>query len=148
MTRTWSLYDSGTGLFVGKTIMCPEDHLSANILDGHAATEGRHDHLSSKVDISTGAVIDHQPPRPSQDHEWNANAKRWCLTATAQAREAAIAISRARRAVLIELQHDDVRRVALNPQDTQARKALQAIEDEMSAINAELAGEGSHPRAD
>lgn len=49
--------------------------------DGIGAIDGAYDHLSQRVDLETGEVVDWQPDKPAgdeyTDHEWDANTKRW-----------------------------------------------------------------------
>jgi hypothetical protein len=138
--KVYSLYDSTTGLFVGRSFGTDlrEDTgeharaIAANTPAGHGTVEGVHDHLSRKVDLTTGAVVDYQPPQPSADHEWSASMKRWQLTAAAQAKAAAAEATRARHAELISQQHDDVRRAVLG--DAAAKARLQAIEVEITGL--------------
>ncbi|HTV76653.1 MAG TPA: hypothetical protein VMF03_00215 [Steroidobacteraceae bacterium] len=52
MNKIWSLYDPKTGLLLGRTISCPDEHLAANVPEGHATVLGRHDHLSQRVDLA------------------------------------------------------------------------------------------------
>jgi len=114
----------------------PADHEPIEVPDGR-----RFDHLSQRVDVAqlrggehaTAAhLVDYQPPQPSADHEWNASTKRWQLSAAAQAAAAASAAARARKAELIESQHDLVRRAVLGDMD--AKRQLTAIEDEILAL--------------
>ncbi|WP_428421978.1 tail fiber assembly protein [Methylibium sp.] len=62
-----------------------------NIPSGLAAREGVYDHLSQRVDLITGAVVDWQPPAPADTEfetwAWDAKTRRWLSTPT----EAAIA---------------------------------------------------------
>lgn len=105
----------------------------------HLVIEGHHDHLSKRVDITLGALIDYQPPAPSAEHEWNADTKRWALTAAAQAKvqakvqahHAAQAVQ-ARIAALVASQHGHVRGHCLGKAG--AAEALQAIDDEIEAL--------------
>ncbi|HEY1723951.1 MAG TPA: hypothetical protein VGF89_00905 [Steroidobacteraceae bacterium] len=84
-----SFYDKATGLFTGRRLVSTHDGaLEINTPEGCAAMDGEHDHLSSKVDLSDPSnpkVVDYQPPAPSNDHEWNADTKRWQLKTAAQA---------------------------------------------------------------
>jgi hypothetical protein len=75
---TWSKYRRTDGLFTGQRFTAKNARVVAdNVDDQHALIEGAFDHLSQRVDIQTGDVVDYQPPRPSDDHEWNAVTKRW-----------------------------------------------------------------------
>jgi hypothetical protein len=72
----WYIYD-GSGLFTGKSIDCPGDHLDANVPDGCGCTMDAVDPLSQRVDMATGLVVGYQPPAPSDDHQWDESTKRW-----------------------------------------------------------------------
>ena len=77
--KTWSLYDLETGLFIGACFSGSETFLAANLRPGIGAIEGDHDHLSKKVHLPTGEVHEHEPPRPSEDHDWHHESKRWVV---------------------------------------------------------------------
>src|SRR6202789_2034044 len=78
MIKTFSLYEAATGLFTGKRLQCDEDGLvEVRLPPGTLAMEGAHDHMSQRVELSSGKVIAYHPLAPSADHEWNAAAKRW-----------------------------------------------------------------------
>lgn len=86
MIRSYSFYHAETGMFAGKIYEtdAPSD---ATILregpPGHSYVEGKHDHLSKRVDVATGTVIDWQPPAPSAEHEWDSDRRRWKLSPAA-----------------------------------------------------------------
>jgi hypothetical protein len=103
-----------------------------------------YDHLSQRVDVTTKQVVDYQPPQPSQDHEWNATAKRWTLNQTAQAKLDARAQARAQIDTLIQTQHDIVRKAVLEQDlvrkgllaDSPALEQLRSIHDAIIALRA------------
>jgi hypothetical protein len=74
-----------TGLFTGKShhTNVKDPSAVASFIDestpsGHGAYVGKYvDYLSKKVDVSTGLLVEYQPPQPSRKHTWNAEAKRW-----------------------------------------------------------------------
>jgi hypothetical protein len=86
MSRTWSFYDTETGALAAGRLTCSPAQLAANTPAGHAAIEGRFDHLSQRVDIATGQVVDYQPPAPGDDDlrtwAWNADTRRWVASPT------------------------------------------------------------------
>jgi hypothetical protein len=138
--RTYSIFDADTGLLAGRAfstdIADPVEHariVAMNTPDGHGAVEGEHDHLSRRVDIATGAVVDYQPPAPSTDHEWSVAMKRWQFTAPAQAALERRRTALARHAELISQQHDDMRRAVLG--DAAALEGLKAIEIEIASLS-------------
>ncbi len=63
----WSLYDTTTGLFVGRTLQCPRAHLPHNLPAGHGAIDGLHDHQSKRVDLE--AVERDRAAALSKHHE-------------------------------------------------------------------------------
>lgn len=71
-----SLYDLQTGLFVGREVIGNAAAIEANTPPGCGVMEGQHDHLSRRVDLTTGKVIDWIPPQPADTplhtHVWDA----------------------------------------------------------------------------
>lgn len=84
--KSYSYYYAESGLFTGRStarISLPRE------IEGCLYIEGIFDHLSQRIDIATGKVIDYQPPRPSADHEWvhdedGVRVRRWRLNKEAQ----------------------------------------------------------------
>lgn len=109
----WSFYDPATGALTGRTYAGPESLLALNTPPGHHALKGHHDHLSKRVDLQSGAVVDWQPPQPSPDHQWDQQSRRWQLSASAQERQAARAEALERIAALEAAQHRAVRELLL-----------------------------------
>ena len=77
-----SVFDRETGLILHSVAAdCGEKDWTAMLeqitADGRGVVEGHHDHLSERVDLVTGAVVDYQPPQPDADHEWHAASRRW-----------------------------------------------------------------------
>lgn len=68
--KNWSYYDRETGLFSRKKHSGP-DFWEPLPPDGYIAIEGDFDHLSKRFDLATRTVIEHQPPRPDDEHEWD-----------------------------------------------------------------------------
>jgi hypothetical protein len=94
MMRVWSFYDPSTGHFLDRKYRSTADeHLAENTPAGSMAIEGDYDHLSQKVQVGIDvqdddgafrpSIVDYQPPQTSRDHEWDADIKRWKLTASA-----------------------------------------------------------------
>jgi hypothetical protein len=141
--KTFSFYDPATGLFTGRTFSCDigSDAVRAKVLAtntpaGLKSIEGLHDHLRSRVDATTGAVVDYQPPQPSPDYEWDATKKKWVLNATAQAKQSARAAALATIATLESKQPRAVRESTLGV--VGGRERLQAIETQIEALRAKL----------
>lgn len=82
-SQTFSIYDVATGAFVGKTLVCALRHLPENVPDGCGCILGEFDHMSYRVDLETGQVVDYQPPRPTERHEWDETIRRWVYVPTA-----------------------------------------------------------------
>lgn len=60
----WCFYSPETGLFSGQYFTGSAGQLPGNTPAGYAPIDGWHDHLSTRVDLATGAIIDYQPPAP------------------------------------------------------------------------------------
>jgi hypothetical protein len=156
--RTISFAHKDTGLFNGSTVTTTsDDWLAINTPPDHIAIEGRHDHLSTRVDLSVAPeiinnagkvgyhvdeaprtvhkVIDYQPPAPSSEHQWNADTKRWQLSAAAADKINRSNVARARIAELEASQPRHIRGIALGKPG--AKEALQSIDDEIAALEAE-----------
>jgi hypothetical protein len=135
--RQVSFFHKDTGLLNGSHLMS-SDHraVALNTPADHIAIDGHHDYLSKRVDIATGLVIDYQPPAPSADHEWNAETKRWALSAAVLAKQQERAAALAQIAALEASQHALVRKLLLG--SLSARPRLQAIEDEIASLQAAL----------
>lgn len=135
--KEYSFYHLETGLLAPHVIGCPDEALELNTPEGHAAIEGHHDHMSKRVDIASGQVVDYQPSAPSADHEWNAETKRWQLSAAATdlANRRIAAISRI--AQLENSQHRALREFALGMAGAADR--LKEIDQTISALRKDLA---------
>lgn len=78
-------------------------------------------------------VVDYQPPQPSPEHEWNAEARRWVLSATAGQRQEARVAALARIEHLErEVQPSLLRAVALGQEG--AREKLSALDAEVAQL--------------
>lgn len=138
--KIWSFYDPATGLFAGLEYVGTPDTLELNTPDGHAHVEGRHDHLSRRVDLATGEVVDHQPPQPSADHEWDGDRKRWRLTEEATER------ARLRARGLVRMDEIDrqtvqaLRELRIDSTNTAAAARLQELDLEAMRLIAVING--------
>lgn len=98
------VYSLATGCFTGRSFAAPEDEVLANTPEGCGAILGElvSDVLSQRVDVSTGQVVDWQPPQPEGDAfrtaVWDASARRWVWTDTPAA---AVRDALARRAAAL-----------------------------------------------
>lgn len=145
MKKNFTLYDRASGMFT------PSHYFGNPTLhetEAFAAMDGHHDHLSRKVVPLTGEVVDHQPPQPNADHEWDGKVKRWVPNAATRAHHAARLAAQARVSELSTPERHLVRRLALDPSDAEARRALTAIDEELARLSKLLgqsasAGSGS-----
>ncbi len=142
--RIVSFYDTATGLLTGRTygtdIGDDAAHLASVKLhtpEGSAFVDGAHDSLSKRVDLATGDVVEWQPPQPSPDYEWNADTKRWQLTAAMAARVAAHAAALASIEQLERSQARAIREHLLG--DPAALARIKSIDDQIATARRALA---------
>jgi predicted RNA-binding Zn ribbon-like protein len=141
MIRTVSFYNLTTGLFTGLTFSGSDLAVQMNTPAGLAVIDGKHDHLSSRV--VDGEVVDWQPPQPDDDHEWNAETKRWQKTAAVVAVETADKAARAQIAAQEIAQSRAIREVVLKlaeslPPTDPARVKLEQIEQTIAAVRPQI----------
>jgi hypothetical protein len=137
MIKTFSLYEAATGLFTGKRLQCDEDALlNVRLPPGTLAMEGAFDHMSQRVDLSTGSVVAYHPLAPSPEHEWNAASKRWQVRQSVRPSEGRRAVVFARIHALETSQGRAIREATLG--DPAAMKRLKDIDAEIAALRAEL----------
>lgn len=135
--NNYSFYDRQTGAIHQRRFSTnDESQLEANTPENHEAIGGHHDHLSKRVDIETGEVVEYQPQAPSADHEWNGEAMRWQLGAAAAGKQARNAAARQRIAQLENSQHRHVREHCLGIAG--AAERLKAIDDEIFSLRSQL----------
>ncbi len=140
--RHVTFYDVETGLLHPVSVMASDDDaIELNVPPGHKAIDHPNgamlDRLSKRVDVKTGKVIDYQPPQTSADHEWNASSKRWELKREVIAAQQTARMKSIQIRALRDSQHDYVRRIVLNAQDHTARAALQDIDAQINALEAQ-----------
>lgn len=137
MIKTFSLYEAATGLFTGKRLQCDDDALlEVRLPPGTLALEGAFDHMSQRVELSTGVVVAYHPLAPSPDHEWNAASKRWQLKVGVRESEGRRSVVFARIHALETSQGRAIREATLG--DPAAMRRLKEIDAEISALRAEL----------
>jgi hypothetical protein len=137
MKKTYSLYEASSGMFTGRRLHCDDDGLlAARLPAGTLALEGSFDHMSQRVDLSTGAVVEYHPLAPSADHEWNAAAKSWQLRAAIREDKSRRAVVFSRIHALEASQGRAVREAALG--NTAALQRLKEIDAEIAQLRAEL----------
>jgi hypothetical protein len=144
MNGPYHLYHATTGLFVGQTFdtnlydaKAAADFARSNTPAGHAVYEGNvADHGSQRVDITTGKLINYQPPQPSADDEWNADLKRWVVKADVLAKQQASAAALAQINALESKGIRAMRELALGMAGAHDR--LASIEVEIAALRTAL----------
>lgn len=132
--KIYSFYDPATGLFTGRRISGSRSLLARNTKEGLAIAEGTHDALSRRIDLATGEVVDYQPPRPSDDHEWV--GRRWRLKPDAAQRQAS-AMAAQREIDRLEASQARAIREAVLSGDT---SRLQSIESDIAALRQSVRG--------
>jgi hypothetical protein len=90
--KSYYLYSLADGLLNGVRLDCFEDLLAQNIPVDQAAIEGVTDWQSQRIDLTTGELVDYQPPAPLDDDlrtwAWNTETKRWVSSPTLAANKA------------------------------------------------------------
>lgn len=133
--KRWHFYRLADGIFTRATIAATHAELVAeNTPEGCGAIAGDIDPDSMRVDLETGQVVDWQPPAPSDEHQWDADARRWDLPPEAAKREAE-RIDAQRRIEALELQQlRPLRELLIDPDSQAARAKLIEIEDEVATL--------------
>ena len=145
--KTRSIYNRGTGFFTGGVVAHNDNSVFGKLEPELGEVEGQHDHLSKRVDLATGEVIEWQPPAPPdtdlETFEWDALSEpkrpRW------RARPTAKALVRAENAAIVaQIEREEakqtrsIRELALTPSSKPAKDALQAIENKVAELRATL----------
>ncbi len=135
----WSFYDPQTGDISPKRLMSSNPQVVRdNTPEGLRAIAGWHDHLSRRVDLETGDVIDWQPPQPDADHEWNPERRRWVKRSDVRARENERARVLAEIAQLEASQTRPLRELLIDPNNVTAHTRLRAIDERIVTLRAQL----------
>jgi hypothetical protein len=126
-----SFYHRETGMFNGRHLMVSDPALiPLNTPPDHIAIDGDHyDHLTQRVDVATGKIIDHIPPPPSPDYEWNSISRRWVIKAEITAR------THARNAALGRITELELKALRALREHALGRDGAQ---ERLSAIDAEI----------
>lgn len=129
--KSFSFYHKDTRLFDGRHYMTSvEQHVALYTPPDHVAIAGHHDHLSKRVDISTGEVVDHQPSQPTENHVWDDVTKRWVIEPGYKVKLAAHRDALAKIEMLEASQPRYIREHTLGT-NPKALERLHAIEDEI-----------------
>jgi hypothetical protein len=137
--KRWHFWDQTSGAISSHYFCAPNDRaLRDNTPAGLIPIEGTYDHLSQRVDLATGKVIDYRPDQPDDDHEWNERLRRWTKRPEAMAKQ--IQATRAQRQIerLEKQQARPMRELARNPGDAAARRRIDEIDAEIEALRAQL----------
>ncbi len=135
--KTYSFADARTGVFSGHRFSTSEiEHISVQTPEGVMRVAGAHDHLTKRVDIATGEIIDYQPPQPALDHEWSDTTKRWRLSAATQEKIDAARSARTKIAELEAQQPRALRELVLG--DASAIHRLKDIDDQIIELRTQL----------
>jgi len=140
-----SFYHRETGIFSGRHLMVSDPSMiPLNTPANHVAIEGDHyDPLTQRIDVATGKVVDHLPPKPSDDHEWNSISRSWQLRPEIVAKERARAAALARITELELKALRALREHALGKNG--AHERLKAIDTEISELRLVLQEQADLP---
>lgn len=147
---TWHIYDMRTGLFTGRTYSSSDEaSLSLNLGENEAAVTGVIDYTSQRVDLSSGEVVDYQPPppEPRSDYEWihddehGNRVRRWVLKRDLSERISRMEAARSRIAELESKQERAIREHVLGIVPTDEDRAagamtLEEIQEEITVQRA------------
>jgi hypothetical protein len=143
MSNAWSFYRLDTGMFTGQKLFAASQHTESNTPTGCGVIEGDFDHLSQRVDLTTGQVVDWQPAPPAEDGfytwAWDTATRRWVSTPT----EATLYLEERARiiAAIVALeatQDRPTRELALDPNNDVSRAKLTLINSQIAALRAGL----------
>jgi hypothetical protein len=137
-----TFYHKDTGILHPMSIILSDDVMvEANTPKDHIPIdhpEGKQlDPLSQRVDVATGKVVDYQPDKPSADHEWNTETRRWQLNQVVQAKIGADKMARQLIAKLESSQHRLIREITLG-MGTDAVTKLKTIDTQIADLRKSL----------
>lgn len=135
--KIFHFYDAISGVFHQSSVMTDldtgaDEFAKINCPTGHQVHSGSVDHLCQRKDITTGEVVDYQPPSPSPEYEWNIETKRWQFSASAKDTAELHSSALIRISRLEQSQGRVIREHLLG--DPTAKAKLQAIEDEIVSL--------------
>jgi len=136
--RRWSFYKLDDGTFTGDHVSSSDDDFAPTIPEGCGAYEGAADWKRECIDLTTGERISYRPPAPDAEHEWNEARKRWQLKPEAQASNAQRADALAQIITLEASQARALRELVLNPDDSEARARVAAINSQIANLRQPL----------
>jgi hypothetical protein len=139
--RSFQYYSLTTGRFTQRVLQCRDEKLAElNAPEGHGFKEGAFDHLCERVDLATGEVIEYQPDRPDEYHEWDEKIKRWRKRVDVQQREAAKARAQTKINEIEIKQLRSMRELALDPANSAAKARLEQLETQVAELRKDLNG--------
>lgn len=137
--KRWSFYSQITGELTGRTFAASNPAALERNTPAHCgAVEGEHDHLSRRVDLASGQVVDFQPPSPGPDHEWNEGSRRWVKRADVLARESENVQIMHEIEQLERAADRPLREIALDGNNATALTRLRAIDERIALLRAKL----------
>ena len=139
----WSFYNLTTGHFTGRQFSCSahdKKTLRLNTPKGSGAIVGDHDHLSRKVNLTTGNVVNYRPPKPDINHEWNRVAKRWILNEKVREQRHREKQAQASIEKLERQQLRPIRELMLNPDDADVKQRLADIDSKIQLLRKQVIG--------
>lgn len=137
--KQFHFYHRETGLLHPKVVVLnvPEyeiaQTLMANAPADHLPIEGALDCECMKVDVGNRQIVDHQPLQPSIEHEWNAERKRWLLSAESAAKQRKRIAAQTR---IRQIEQSQARRVREILAENDQR--LKTMDQEIAALRADL----------
>lgn len=133
MKATYAIYNEQTGIFVSRWTGSISQ-LECNIPAGHKAVPGNFDLLSNRVDLETGNVVPYQPPRPSDDHDWDTQTMRWRKSDDVQDWELKRIAAIQKIELLEKQQARPLRELRKNANDAEANRRLDEIDAEITEL--------------
>jgi len=142
---TYAVYRLSDGIVVGHKV-CPPRQLARNTPSGCAAIDGELDAPSQRIDVQlmeasrgdfsppSDFVVDYQPPKPDDDHEWRENVfngrPRWVKRDDVVRRENRDRVARARLNEITLAKVRPLTELVKDAQDGAARAVLDELEAE------------------
>lgn len=120
--KIFSFYFVDSGMFSGLRVSCGDMKKALQSApEGQRPIEGCFSSSQHRIDIDTGEIVSHLPPKPSDDHEWD--GRQWVLTHAAAVRKHEIATAQSQIDALEAKQNRAIREALLGNAEAQARIA-------------------------
>lgn len=127
-----------TGLFTGRTYGGLPKALEANTPPGCGAIEGRWSQDCHRVDLDSGAIVDYRPPPPDDLHIWDYARRRYVLKPEERQRRRLHRAAVARIRELELRQARPLRELTIDPDNREARRRVNDIDQEIEAMRADV----------